>query len=103
MNNELLSCMNCKTPVANGGGKFFAEVFLCDNCHAQAAHFWERTTRELTHLLTISKEAIRLTLISGKFSFPEGPQGDLSKRDVLQAVLDMEEAREQRAKENASR
>jgi len=92
--------MNCKAPVLNGAGKFFAEVFLCDTCHVQAEHFWERTVRELKHLLTISKEAIRLSLISGKFVFPEGQQGDLSKREVLEEVLKMEEAREQRAKEH---
>lgn len=96
--------MNCKGAVPGGAGKFFAEVFLCEVCHAQAVHFWDRTVRELNHLLTISKEAIRLSLISGKFTFPEGQQGDLSKREVLEEVLKMEEAREQRAREhNASK
>lgn len=97
MSNEVLTCMNCKQPVDAGSGEFFAEVFVCKNCNAQAVHFWERTTKELQHLLTISKEAIRLSLITGKFNFPEGRQGDLSKKEVLQEVLKMEEAREQRA------
>ena len=100
MSNELLRCMNCKAPVNANEGEFFAEVFLCKDCNTQAVHFWHRTEKELKHLLTVSKEAIRLSLITGKFSFPEGPQGDLSKRDVLQEVLKMEEAREKHASKN---
>jgi hypothetical protein len=101
MDNDTLKCMNCKSPVGASEGEFFAEVFLCKNCNTQAVHFWHRTEAELKHLLTISKEAIRLSLITGKFTFPEGPLGDVSKRDVLQEVLKMEEAREQHAKKNA--
>lgn len=90
--------MNCSAPVPSGKGQFFAEVFVCETCHTQAAHFWQRSEKELRNLLTITKESIRLSLISGKFVFPEGQQGDLSKREVLEAVLKMEEAREQRAR-----
>lgn len=96
--------MNCKAQVPAGKGAFFAEVFLCHTCHTQAVHFWERTEKELRHLLTISKEAVRLSLITGRFAFPEGQQGELSKREVLTEVLKMEEAREQRVRDtNASR
>ncbi len=95
MNSEL-PCMNCQTPVPAGKGQFFAEVFVCERCHTQAVHFWQRSEKELQHLLTITKESIRLSLLSRKFVFPEGPQGDLSKRDVLEEILRMEEAREQR-------
>jgi hypothetical protein len=92
--------MNCKAPVPGGKGHFFAEVFICETCNTQAVHFWHRSEQELRNLLTITKESIRLSLISGKFVFPEGQQGDLSKREVLEEVLRMEEAREQNARKN---
>lgn len=92
--NEL-PCMNCKHPVATNAGKFFAEVFLCEKCFTMAEHFYARLLRELQFLVTMSKEAIRVSLVQGKFSFPEGPAGEVSKRAVLEEIMRMEEARSQ--------
>ncbi len=85
--------MNCHKAVARHKAKFFAEVFICEDCYAQAEHFFQRLERELTHLLTMSKEAIRVALVTGKFNFPEGSQGEVGKREVLEAILQLEEAR----------
>lgn len=100
MSNEL-PCMNCKKPTSTESSKFFAEVFLCEGCHTQAVHFYARLERELVFLQTMAKESIRVTLIEGRFSFPEGPAGEPSKREVLEAILDMEEARPKPAQEQA--
>lgn len=89
-----LCCMNCKQPVEQDKAKLFAEVFVCESCHAMAVHFWLRMERELQYLLTMAKESIRLSLLTGKFSFPEGEAQDVSKTDVLQAILQLHEARE---------
>jgi hypothetical protein len=89
-----LSCMNCKRSVEPSEAKLFAEVFVCSGCHAMAVHFWERMERELRYLLTMSKESIRLSLLEGKFFFPEGAAQDVSKTDVLRAIVSMHEARE---------
>lgn len=94
MNTPHLSCMNCKTPVSERDGEFFAEVFLCPTCKSQAVHFWERLERELKHTLLIAKESIRLALIQGNFHFPEGAAGEPSKREVLEEILRMHEAKE---------
>jgi len=88
-----LPCLNCKADVAPGAGKFFAEVFLCESCHTMAQHFHERLERELKYLLVIARESIRISLVEGKFSFPEGPAGEPSKRQVLEEILKMEEHR----------
>jgi hypothetical protein len=89
-----LHCMNCKKEVPANAAKLFASVFVCSDCHTQAEHFWLRLDRELRYLQTMAQESIRLALIEGKFTFPEGAAADVSKRDVLQAILDMHEARE---------
>lgn len=94
-----LPCLNCKCEVEQGKGKFFAEVFLCEGCHAQSTHFFARLEKELSFLLTIAKESIRVALVQGKFSFPEGPAGEPSKRAVLEEILKMEELRERLARE----
>lgn len=89
-----LQCMNCHKPTAAGEAELFAEVFVCGDCHTQAVHFWQRIDRELRSLQVMAKDAIRVCLLEGRFSFPEGPVGEVSKREVLETILSMEEARE---------
>ena len=96
-----LPCLNCKKEVEQNAGKFFAEVFLCDGCHEQAEHFFNRLVKELQYLLVMAKESIRVALVQGKFVFPEAPVGEPSKRAVLESILQMEERRERTAKEKA--
>lgn len=96
-----LPCLNCKKEVEQNTGKFFAEVFLCGDCHTQAEHFFNRLGKELQYLLVMAKESIRVALVQGKFVFPESPAGEPSKRAVLESILQMEERRERTAKEQA--
>lgn len=96
-----LPCMNCKKEVAQDEAKLFAEVFLCPSCFTQAGHFFSRMVSELNFLLTMAKESIRLALVQGKFSFPEGPSGEPSKRAVLEEILKLEEARDKQSKERS--
>lgn len=94
MNTDTMKCMNCPTEVAPKDAKFFAKVFLCPSCYEQAQHFYTKLDIELRHLLVVAKEAIRIALVTGKFSFPEGMGGEVSKRAVLEAIMKFEEARE---------
>lgn len=96
-----LPCMNCRADVPPDAGKFFAGVFLCESCQAMAVHFHERLERELRYLLTMAKESIRISLVQGKFSFPEGPAGEPSKREVLEEIIRMEERRDRAVKDRA--
>lgn len=99
--NNTLPCMNCKKPVATDAGMFFAEVFICPTCHTMSVHFYQRLERELKGLLTMSQEAIRIALVKGQFHFPEGPRGELTKREVLETALGLEAAREKEQKKQA--
>lgn len=97
-----LPCMNCKTVIASDAGMFFAQVFVCPTCHTQATHFFHRLEGELKSLLTLSQEAIRIALVKGQFHFPEGPRGEVSKREVLEEALRLEAAREEEQTRKAS-
>lgn len=92
-----LCCMNCHRAVSQEEAKLFAQVFVCPACYTQAEHFWLKLDRELHYLLTMAKESIRLALVEGRFSFPEGAAGDVPKREVLQAIMEMHEAKEAKA------
>lgn len=94
MNTNAMTCLNCKAPVEPADAKLFAEVFLCPDCHTQAVHFWERLDKELRSLQVMAKDAIRVSLLEGKFFFPEATgETEVSKRAVLESILSMEEAR----------
>lgn len=97
-----LQCMNCRAPTAADEAELFAEVFLCKSCHTQAVHFWQRIDRELHSLQVMAKDAIRVCLLEGRFSFPEGTGGEVSKREVLETILTMEEARDKQCQTRSS-
>ena len=88
--------MNCHKLVAPDDAKLFAEVFICPDCYVQAEHFWLRLDKELRYLLVMAKEAIRIALIEGKFAFNEAGRDahEISKRDVLEEIMRMTEAKE---------
>lgn len=102
MKSTDLQCMNCRTPTAADEADLFAEVFLCKSCHTQAVHFWQRIDRELRSLQVMAKDAIRVCLLEGRFSFPEGTGGEVSKREVLETILTMEEARDRQCQMKSS-
>lgn len=87
-----LTCMNCRAVTPSAEAKFFASVYLCADCHAQAQHFWDRLCSDLRHLQTMAQESIRLALVTGKFHFPEAGEQP-SRRAVLETILAMEEVR----------
>ena len=92
-----LSCMNCKIPVRSGAGEFFGQVFVCSACFDVAEHFYERLQRELGQLLTLGKEAIRVALVEGRFHLATRGAGDISKRELLEEILRLDQARERRS------
>lgn len=90
-----MNCFNCKKD-AGEQGKIFAEVYVCEDCYAQATHFYMRLEKELKHLQLMAKEAIRISLLEGTFRFPEGTGSDTSKQAVLERIISMEERRAQK-------
>lgn len=86
-----LKCMNCKSHVPEGEAKFFGQVFVCETCFTIASRFYERLQRELKQTLVVAKDAIRVALVQGKFHLSEAQRQGVSKKEVLEAILRMEE------------
>lgn len=85
--------MNCGRDTPAGVGKVFAAVYVCPTCYGIAESFYEKMVGELNHLLTIAKEAIRVALIEGKFQLSEQHVRDISKRELLEEIIKLEQAR----------
>lgn len=89
-----LECMNCHKPTSNEEGKLFAEVFVCSTCYVLAERLYQRTESELRGLLLVLKDKIREYLVQGKLQYStEDAEKPLSKRDLLQAIMSVEEQR----------
>ena len=89
-----LECMNCRKPTSNEDGKLFAEVFVCSTCHLLAERLYRRTEGELRGLLLVLKDKIREYLVQGKLHYESSePSAPLSKTDLLQAIMAVEEQR----------
>jgi hypothetical protein len=86
-----LECMHCHKPVPDEDGRVFAEVFVCASCYTIAERLYHRLEAELRRLLAMSKETIRIGLIEGKLSFESAPAEEVSKAELLQMIVKMQE------------
>ena len=89
-----LECMNCYAPVQPDTAKVFAGVFCCPDCFAMAHSLYEKGEKELTSLLILMKEAIRIALVEGKLRLGPQDMENISKADVLKEIVRLEELRE---------
>jgi hypothetical protein len=97
--DEGLPCVNCRQKVGQVNAKFFDGVFLCPSCHGVALRVEERLTSELKMLLVMLREAIRVAACDGKLHLSDtGIAPEASKKDVLEAVLQLTERKEARKK-----
>lgn len=87
----MLPCMNCKQGVIQEAATFFDGVFVCPTCNTMAESLYKRSTRELNDLLLMLKEGIRIALAEGRLQFREGAEGEVSKKEVLEAVVRLQE------------
>lgn len=93
---EALTCMNCKQPVGENEAKFFHGTFVCGTCFTIAERFYSRAHKELNDLLVMLKEGLRLAIIDGRLQFKEGSGVELSKREVLEAIVQLQEMNDAR-------
>jgi hypothetical protein len=93
-----LTCMNCGSDVDPSEAQIFAGVFCCSRCYANAVRLEERMARELDALKLMGREAIRISLATGKLHFGENQVEDMNKTDLLRAIVQLQEAREARSK-----
>jgi hypothetical protein len=83
--------MNCKQGVTQEAAMFFDGVFVCPICHTMAESLYKKSNRELNDLLLMLKEGIRIALVEGRLQFRENADGELSKKEVLEAVVRLQE------------
>jgi len=76
----MLPCMNCKTPIDDG--KFFAEVWVCSDCHGMATRFYDKAQADMRKIMVMMKETIRIGLIEGKLQFA----GDLETKSPQETL-----------------
>lgn len=88
--------MNCDAEVDPGEAQVFASVFCCPGCYVSATRLDERMTRELDALKIMGREAIRISLSTGKLHFGEQKVEDMSKTELLRAIVQIQEAEELR-------
>ena len=96
MNQQNLACMNCEAAVNPDDAQIFAGVFCCPDCYIRAARLDERMARELDALKLMGREAIRISLATGKLHFGEQKIDDMNKTDLLRAIVQLQETEEAR-------
>ncbi len=89
----MLPCLNCKQTVQPQEAKVFAGVYVCPSCFSISERLYQRGEQEIRHLLTMMKESIRVALLDGRVNFKEQKVEEVSKTDVLRAIVKMEEER----------
>lgn len=90
---DSLKCLNCSEPVPAEEAKVYAQVFVCPTCYDRAERLFKRSEKELKMLLTMLQEAIRVALIEGRLHFEAVKVEDVSKVDLMKALVGMEDAR----------
>lgn len=88
--------MNCHSEVSAEDAQVFAGVFCCQTCFVSAKRLDERMTRELDALKVMGREAIRISLSTGKLHFGEQKVEDMNKTELLRAIVQIQEAEEAR-------
>lgn len=90
-----LPCQNCHKDVAPEDAKIYAAVFVCPDCNTIAMRFEERIMKELKNLQLIARESIRIALVKGELILGKAnPLQDLSKKEVLESIIKMSEAKD---------
>lgn len=92
-----LPCMNCQQPVADASAKFFHGTLVCGTCHAMAERLYDRARKELTDLLVMLQEGIRIAIIERRLQFREEKDGEVSKKEVLEAIVRLKDMKDARA------
>jgi hypothetical protein len=92
-----LPCQNCHKDVAPEDAKIYSAVFVCPDCNTIALRFEERIMKELKSLQLIARESIRIALVKGELILGKAnPVQDLSKKEVLESIIKMSEAKDVR-------
>lgn len=82
-----LPCPNCGKIIPPNGGVLFAAVFVCSPCGDRANRLAHKLKKDIQRMLTLSQEAIRVSLIEGKLHYGEGLPEEISKKELLETMV----------------
>lgn len=92
-----LPCLNCEQEVEPSEAQTFAGVFTCKACFEIATRLEQRALKDLQALTVQLRESIRLALIEKRLQLgPQLPLEDVSKADLLRAVVHLQEVKEKK-------
>jgi hypothetical protein len=90
-----LPCLNCQKQVEATAAKIFAGCYVCPTCFEIASRMEARLEGELKRMLVMLREAIRVSIVERRLVL--GPNDaaspDLSKKEVLEAIIQLQNAR----------
>jgi hypothetical protein len=91
-----LSCLSCQKPVDPNEAKLFAKMFVCPTCYTVATRLKTRLTDQLKFMIVTLDETIRLSIVDHKLLslLPTQNERDATKKEVLEAILQLQDARE---------
>lgn len=89
-----LTCLNCQKQVAQTEAKIFAACYVCPTCFEIATRIESRLTAELQRMLHMLREEIRISIVERRLVLgPADAARDLSKKEVLEAIIQLQNAR----------
>jgi hypothetical protein len=89
-----LPCLNCQRQVAATEAKIFAGTYCCPTCFEIAQRIEARLESELKRMLVMLRESIRISIVERRLVLgPADAARDLSKKEVLEAIIQLQTAR----------
>lgn len=84
-----LICTNCGKVLAHKEDVYlFQKVICCSDCHKIVTHAFDKAQRLVDSVLSLYKEALRISLIKKQAHLPTLPEGEMPMGE-LQASMNM--------------
>lgn len=78
-----LPCVNCGADVSQKDVKFFAQILVCPDCYLVAERLFSRGKKELSMLLLLLKESIRVAIVQKQLQFSPKIIDDMPQEDIF--------------------
>lgn len=88
----MITCTNCRNPVAQKDGKVIFKVFVCPTCFGIAETIYRSGERGLKNALTLMQETIYQQLVDGKLQLPEKQPDAMTHTETLKMIVWLQEA-----------
>ena len=79
----MLPCVNCGNEVPEKDVKFFAQILVCPDCYFMSERLYSRGKKELSMLLLLLKESIRVAIVQKQLQFSPKIIDDMPQEDLF--------------------